>query len=187
MAPYMLHPVHVPHEGLGEVGQIPSAEIAQGEFPQPFRQPQTGGFDFTVYQTVGSPVLLQMGHKGQQDEPDCQRHRQRRPQQGSSVRQGIHEGSHQKIQDTHAAHDHQIGNDSPERAASGIFQTLIGQGVFALEFFAEHFARPFLTSCWRSSTGPPDCNPPTFWNTAHRQQSTHRGYPVPPCAHDQGR
>ena len=142
MAPHMLHPVHVPHDGLGQVRQVPLAKVAQGQFPQPLRQTQAGGLDLAVHQAIGGPVLLQVGHKGQQDEPHRQGNRQHRPRQRRPIRQGLHKGSHQQVQDTHAAHDHQVGDDGPERAAFGVFQALVGQGVFALKRFAEHFPSP---------------------------------------------
>ena len=92
--------------------------------------------------------MLQVGHKGQQDEPHGQDCRQRRPRQGRAVRQGAHKAPHQQVKDAHAAHDHQVGDDGPERAAFGVFQALVGQGVFALKRFAEHFPSPFLTVRW---------------------------------------
>ena len=64
MAPDVLHAVDVPHEGLGQIGQIPLAEVAQGQLAQPFRKTQAGGFDLAVHQPVGGLVLLQMGKKG---------------------------------------------------------------------------------------------------------------------------
>ena len=40
--PDVLHAVHVPHEGFGQVGQIPLAEIAQRQLAQPLRQTAGG-------------------------------------------------------------------------------------------------------------------------------------------------
>ena len=60
MAPNMLHPVDVSHQSFGQVGQIPLAEISQGQFPQPFCQTQTGGFHFPVHKAISSFVLLEM-------------------------------------------------------------------------------------------------------------------------------
>ena len=67
MTPDVLHAVDVPHESLGEVGQIPLAEVAQRQFAKPLRKTQAGRFDLAVHQPVGGLVLLQMGEKGQQD------------------------------------------------------------------------------------------------------------------------
>ena len=60
MAPNMLHPVDVSHQSFGQVGQIPLAEISQGQLPQPFCQTQTGGFHLPVHKAISSFVLLEM-------------------------------------------------------------------------------------------------------------------------------
>ena len=120
----MLHPVHISHEGFSEIRKVPFAEVAQGEFPQPLRQAQTGRLDLTVHQTVGGPVLLQVGHKGQQDKPHGQDCWQHRPRQRRTVRQGVHKGPHQQIQDTHSTHNHQVCDDSPKCACLGILQKM---------------------------------------------------------------
>ena len=49
MRPDVLHAVHVPHKGLGQVGQIPLAEIAQRKLAQALRQTEAGGLDLVVH------------------------------------------------------------------------------------------------------------------------------------------
>ena len=148
MGPDVLHAVHIAHEGLGQVRQIPLAEVAQGQLAQPLRQAEAGGLHLVVDQAVSGVVLLQVGHKGQNDERDYQPKKERRAGQRRSVRQGSHQAVHQQVQDAHAAHDDQIDNDRPEGALFGVFHALVGEGVFALKAFAEHLLHPSLTARW---------------------------------------
>ena len=48
MGPDVLHAVHIAHEGLGQVRQIPLAEVAQGQLAQPLRQAETGGLHLVI-------------------------------------------------------------------------------------------------------------------------------------------
>ena len=148
MGPDVLHAVHIAHEGLGQVRQIPLAEVAQGQLAQPLRQAEAGGLHLVVDQAVSGVVLLQVGHKGQNDERDYQPKKERRAGQRRSVRQGSHQAVHQQVQDAHAVHDDQIDNDRPESALFGVFHALVGEGVFALKVFAEHLLHPSLTVRW---------------------------------------
>ena len=59
----MLHPVHVPQQGLGQVCQIPLPEVSEGQLAEPLCHAETSCLYLIVYQTVGSLVLLQMGEK----------------------------------------------------------------------------------------------------------------------------
>ena len=145
MGPDVLHAVHIAHEGLGQVRQIPLAEVAQGQLAQPLRQIEAGGLDLIVDKAVSGLVLLQVGHEGQDDECDYQPKKERRAGQRRSVRQGSHQAVHQQVQDAHAVHDDQIDNDRPESALFGVFHALVGEGVFALKVFAEHLLHPSLT------------------------------------------
>ena len=63
----MFHAVHIAHDGLGQIRQIPLAEVAQGQLAQPLRQTEAGGLHLVIDQAVGGVVLLQVGHKGQND------------------------------------------------------------------------------------------------------------------------
>ena len=148
MGPDVLHAIHIAHEGLGEIRQIPLAEVAQGQLAQPLRQIEAGGLDLIVDKAVSGLVLLQVGHEGQDDECDYQPKKERRAGQRRSVRQGSHQAVHQQVQDAHAAHDDQIDNDRPESALFGVFHALVGEGVFALKVFAEHLLHPSLTVRW---------------------------------------
>ena len=72
MGPDVLHAVDISHEGLGEVGQVPLAEVAQGQLPQALGQAEAGGLDLVVDQAVGCLVLLQMGEEGQENKQNHQ-------------------------------------------------------------------------------------------------------------------
>mgnify|MGYP000308514047 FL=1 len=48
MGPDVLHAVHIAHESLGEIRQIPLAEVAQGQLAQPLRQAETGGLHLVI-------------------------------------------------------------------------------------------------------------------------------------------
>ena len=117
----MLHAVHIAHESLGEIRQIPLAEVAQGQLAQPLRQAETGGLHLVIDQAVSGVVLLQVGHEGQDDECDYQPKKKRRAGQRRSICQGPNQSIHKQVQDAHAAHDDQIDNDRPEGALFGVF------------------------------------------------------------------
>ena len=68
----MFHPIHVSHDSLGQVCQVPLAKIPKRQFTKPFRQTETCGFDLIIYQPIGSFVLLQMGHEGQEGKENQQ-------------------------------------------------------------------------------------------------------------------
>ena len=144
MGPDVLHAVHIAHEGLGEIRQIPLAEVAQGQLAQPLRQAETGGLHLVIDQAVSGVVLLQVGHEGQDDECDYQP--KKAPGRAAALRpSGSHQAVHQQVQDAHAAHDDQIDNDRPESALFGVSHALVGEGVFALKLFANiYFASPSL-------------------------------------------
>lgn len=138
MAPDMLHAVDVAHQGLRQIGQIPLAEKAERQLTQPLRQTQPGGLDFTIHQTVGGLVLLEMREKGEK----CKRrkagqHRQSCGQ-GGAISQSFHQAGHHKVQDADSAHDHQIDEYRPEGALFGVLYALIRQGIFPLKVCSEH-------------------------------------------------
>ena len=58
MRPDMFHAVHIAHESLGQIRQIPLAEIAQRQPAQPLRQTEAGGLHLVINQAVGVMVLL---------------------------------------------------------------------------------------------------------------------------------
>ena len=58
MGPDVLHAVHIAHESLGEIRQIPLAEVAQGQLAQPLCQAEAGGLHLVVDQAVSGVVLL---------------------------------------------------------------------------------------------------------------------------------
>ena len=62
----MLQPVHVAHDGLGEVGQIALAKVAQRELAQTLGQRDAHVLHLAVDKAVGRLVLLQMRDKGEQ-------------------------------------------------------------------------------------------------------------------------
>ena len=64
----MLQPVHVAHDGFGQVGQVALAKVAQRQLPQPLCQAQASCLHLTVHQTVGGFVLLNVGSQGKNDE-----------------------------------------------------------------------------------------------------------------------
>ena len=68
MGPDMFHAVHIAHNGLGQIRQIPLAEVAQRQFAQPLRQTEPGRFHLVIDQSIGGVVLLKMSHKGKNQE-----------------------------------------------------------------------------------------------------------------------
>ena len=63
MGPDVLQPVHVAHDGLSQIRQIPLAEVAQRQPAQALGQADTDVFYLAVHQTVGGLILLQMCKK----------------------------------------------------------------------------------------------------------------------------
>ena len=117
----MFHPVHIAHQRFRKVCQVALAEVTQGKFTQPLRQMKACGLDLIIHQAIGSVVLLQVCQKRQKDKCDGQSDWQYSPGQGRAVRQSVHKAPHQQIQDSHTAHDYQIGNDGPGCASFSVF------------------------------------------------------------------
>ena len=69
MGKHLLCDLHIPHDGIGQIGQILFAEKGQGEPPQLFRQPDAAGPRFPVGGEVGSVVLPKLGEQDQQQRP----------------------------------------------------------------------------------------------------------------------
>ena len=148
MGPDMLHAVHIAHNGLGQIRQIPLAEVAQRQFAQPLRQTEPGGFHLVIDQSIGGVVLLKMSHKGKDQEYNHQPEQEGCVGQRLVVCKGSHQAVHQQIQDAHAAHDDKVDDDRPEGSLFDIFYALVGEGVFPLKVFAEHILHPSLTVRW---------------------------------------
>ena len=60
----MLQTVHIAHDRLGEVSQVPITEVTKGQLSQPLGQSDADCFDFAVDQAVRGLVLLQMRDEG---------------------------------------------------------------------------------------------------------------------------
>ena len=56
----MLKTVHIAHDRLREVSQVPLTEVAEGQLSQPLGQTDTDCFDLTIDKAVCGSVLLQM-------------------------------------------------------------------------------------------------------------------------------
>ena len=150
MAPHVLQAVHVAHDGLGQVRQIPLAEVAQRQLAQALRQGKAGGLHLAVDQPVGGFVLLQVGDEGQRDEQQPQQNKYDGLRQRRAFCKRVHEPRHHQVEYTHAAHDHEVDDHRPEGSPLCVLHALIREGISALKAFAEHFTSPPRT--WKCAT-----------------------------------
>ena len=176
VGPDVLQPVHVAHDGLGEIGQVTLAEVAQGELAQTLGQGNAHVFHFAVDQAVGRLVLLQVGDKGeQQEDQDHQQDRQRLLERRSVGQRG-QQPLHHEVEDAHAAHHDQVHDDGPEGARFGVLDPLIAERVLALKCFSEHLIPPPFHR--KSSTEQPVDSPPTCGHRVRLLSAAHRGCPA---------
>ncbi len=144
MGPDMLQPVHITHDRFRQIGQIPLAEIAQRQFPQTFRETDARVFHFTVNQSIGRLILLQVRKEGENEKNQDKDHDRDRIRQRGSFRQRVHIAVHHECQDPHAAHYNKICNDRPESPLFCVFDALIRKGISPLKIFTEHPVFPPL-------------------------------------------
>ena len=90
MGPDMLQPVHIAHDGLRKISQIPLSEIAKGQLPETLDQSDADRFDFAVDQTVCGLILLHMRYERQSQECQNQKNEGACFRQTRPIRQDSH-------------------------------------------------------------------------------------------------
>ena len=163
-------------DGLGEIGQIALAEVAQRELAQPLGQRNAHVLYFAVDKAIGRFVLLQVSDKGEQQKDKNHQHDRKRAGKRRAVGQRGEQPLHHEVEDAHAAHHDQIDDDRPEGSRFCIFDALIAERVLALKCFSEHLTSP---PCPRkSSTAQPACSPPTCGHRVRLLSAARRACPA---------
>ena len=137
----VLHGLDVPHDGLGEVGQVAAAKEREGELPQALGDADALLAALPVEDAVRVVVLLPVaeeeGHgKGGEAKRDG-----RQARQLGAVGEVRHEAIHGVEEKADAAHGHEVGRGRPEDAAPHASIGVVGEQVLLPEA-VEHQASP---------------------------------------------
>ena len=138
MGKHLLCYLHIPHDGVGQVGQILFAEEGQGEPPQLLRQPDAAGPGFQVSGEVGGIVLPKLREQDQQ-----QRHNDAQAVEWIAPRPdaAAQKIACQQVEKPHREHQHQVGHCAGGNGPHKPFRSFFGEGKAFHQSF-NHFAAP---------------------------------------------
>ena len=138
MGKHLLGCLHIPHDGIGQVGQILFVEEGQGEPPQLLRQPDAAGPGLQVSGEVGGIVLPKLREQDQQQRHNDAQAVERVAPLRDAAAQKI---AGQQIEKPHREHQHQVGDGTGGNSPHQPFRPFFREGKAFHQSFS-HFAAP---------------------------------------------